>query len=124
LVFNGEYRVPIFWRLSAAAFSDIGASFNARKLIRESFETDTTVQSTGAPVTILTVLKPLKQSQDFLPVYRSSIGGELRFPIPVLNIPFRLIFAWNPNAQKDVPAGALLAPEKRFAFRLGFTRTL
>jgi outer membrane protein insertion porin family len=124
LVFNAEYRVPIFWRFSAAAFFDIGASFNARKLIRESFETDTTVQSTGAPVTILTVLKPLKPSQDFLPVHRSSIGGELRFPIPVLNIPFRLIFAWNPNAQKDVPAGALLAPEKRFAFRVGFTRTL
>jgi outer membrane protein insertion porin family len=124
LVFNAEYRVPIIWRLSSAAFFDIGTSFNARSLVKESFETMTTVQSTGAPVTVLTVLMPLKPGQDFLPSYRASLGGEIRFPIPVLNIPLRLIFAWNPNAQKVVPAGALLAPEKRFAFRVGFTRTL
>jgi hypothetical protein len=73
---------------------------------------------------VLTALKPLKSAQDFLPRYRSSLGGELRIPIPVLNVPLRLIFAWNPNAQKRVPDGALLAPEKRFAFRVGFTRTL
>jgi outer membrane protein insertion porin family len=124
LVFNAEYRVPIVWRLSSAAFFDIGTSFDARSLIKESFETMTAVQSTSAPVTVLTVLKPLKPAQDFLPRYRSSLGGELRFPIPILNIPLRLIFAWNPNAQKNVPAGALLAPEKRFAFRVGFSRTL
>ena len=124
LVFNAEYRVPIIWRLSTAAFFDIGTSFNARSLVKESFETMTTVQSTGAPVTVLTVLKPLKPGQDFLPHYRASLGGEIRFPIPVLNIPLRLIFVWNPNAQKVVPDGALLAPEKRFALRVGFSRTL
>lgn len=124
LLFNAEYRVPIVWRLSSAAFFDIGTSFNARGLTRESFETATQVQPTGAPATIITVLKPLKPGQDFLPRYRYSLGGELRFPIPVLKLPLRLIFAWNPNAQTVVPNGALLAPEKRFAFRLGFTRTL
>jgi len=124
LLFNAEYRVPILWQLSGAAFFDIGTSFNARSLIKESFETKTTVQSTGAPVTVLTVLKPLKPDQDFLPRHRASLGGEIRFPIPVLNTPLRLIFAWNPNAQKAVPDGALLAPEKRFAFRVGFSRTL
>jgi outer membrane protein insertion porin family len=124
LLFNAEYRVPIIWRLSSAAFFDIGTSFDARSLIRESFQTATQIQPTGAPATIITVLKPLKPGQDFLPSYRYSLGGELRFPIPVLNIPLRLIFAWNPNAQKVVPDGALLAPERRFAFRVGFTRTL
>jgi outer membrane protein insertion porin family len=124
LIFNAEYRVPIIWRLSSAAFFDIGTSFDSRSLVKESFETMTRVQSTNAPVTVLTVLKPLKPGQDFLPSYRASLGGELRLPIPVLNIPLRLIFAWNPNAQEHVPAGALLAPEKRFAFRVGFSRTL
>jgi outer membrane protein insertion porin family len=124
LLFNAEYRVPIIWRLSSAAFFDIGTSFDTRGLTKESFQTATQIQPTGAPATIITVLKPLKPGQDFLPSYRYSLGGELRFPIPVLNIPLRLIFAWNPNAQKLVPDGALLAPEKRFAFRLGFTRTL
>jgi outer membrane protein insertion porin family len=124
LLFNAEYRVPIVWRLSSAAFFDIGSSFNSRSLVKESFQTATTVRPTGSPATVLTVLKPLKPGQDFVPDYRASLGGELRFPIPVLNIPLRLIFAWNPNAQKRVPDGALLAPEKRFAFRVGFSRTL
>jgi outer membrane protein insertion porin family len=124
LLFNAEYRIPLFWQLSTAAFFDIGSSFNARSLTKESFETMTTVQSTGARVTVLTVLKPLKPEQDILPRYRASLGGELRFPIPIVRIPLRLIFAWNPNAQKLVPEGALVAPEKRFAFRVGFSRTL
>jgi outer membrane protein insertion porin family len=124
LLFNAEYRVPIIWRLSSAAFFDIGSSFNSRSLVKESFQTATTVRPTGTPVIVLTVLKPLKPGQDFVPSYRASLGGELRFPIPVLNIPLRLIFAWNPNAQKRVPDGVLLVPEKRFAFRVGFSRTL
>lgn len=31
--------------------------------------------------------------------FRSSTGVELRFFMPVLNIPFRLIYAWNPNVE-------------------------
>jgi outer membrane protein insertion porin family len=29
--------------------------------------------------------------------FRTSTGAELRFIMPVLNVPFRLIYAWNPN---------------------------
>ena len=32
---------------------------------------------------------------------RSSIGGEIRVQVPVINVPFRLIFAYNPNARND-----------------------
>src|SRR5437868_14098077 len=32
---------------------------------------------------------------------RSSLGAELRVQVPVLNVPFRLIYAYNPNARKD-----------------------
>ncbi|HEX8088232.1 MAG TPA: outer membrane protein assembly factor BamA, partial [Blastocatellia bacterium] len=35
--------------------------------------------------------------------YRYSLGGELRIQVPVINVPFRLIFAWNPNAKADNP---------------------
>ena len=32
-------------------------------------------------------------------LWKTSTGGELRFFMPVLNIPFRLIYAWNPNVK-------------------------
>ena len=31
--------------------------------------------------------------------FRTSTGAELRFFMPVLNVPFRLIYAWNPQRQ-------------------------
>jgi outer membrane protein insertion porin family len=37
----------------------------------------------------------------FFDNYRYSMGGELRVQVPVINVPFRLIFAWNPNARTD-----------------------
>jgi len=38
--------------------------------------------------------------QDFaMTRFRSSTGVELRFFMPVLNVPFRLIYAWNPNVE-------------------------
>src|SRR6185436_3325985 len=33
--------------------------------------------------------------------YRYSMGGEIRVQVPVINVPFRLIFALNPNARTD-----------------------
>jgi len=53
--------------------------------------------------------------------FKSSTGAEIRFFMPVLNVPFRLIFAANPSR-----AGVLdnnLQPEKlwRFRFAVGTT---
>jgi outer membrane protein insertion porin family len=45
---------------------------------------------------------------------RTSTGGELRFMMPVLNVPFRLIYAWNPNRDYFQPATA-------FKFAVGTT---
>jgi outer membrane protein insertion porin family len=51
--------------------------------------------------------------------YRYSVGGEFRVQVPVINVPFRLIFAWNPNAQVNNP---FLFEEKR-AIRFSVGRT-
>jgi outer membrane protein insertion porin family len=52
------------------------------------------------------------------PVYwktlRSSTGAELRFLMPVLNVPFRLIYAWNAN--RDA-----FQPRTTFKFAVGTT---
>lgn len=49
--------------------------------------------------------------------YRSSLGLELRIQMPVINVPFRFIYAINPNAKQT-----LLQEEKRvFRFSIGRT---
>ena len=121
VVMNAEYRVPLVWRLSAAAFADFGASFNLRHVGQERVESPGRIQPSDTPVIIETVLQPIDSG---LPDYRVSVGAELRIHIPVLNIPLRLIVSANPNAQRRPPPGVLLAPEKRFTFGFGFGRTL
>src|SRR4030095_2410804 len=53
--------------------------------------------------------------------FKSSTGVEVRFFMPVLNVPFRLIFAMNPSR-----AGVLdnqLQPQKFFQFRFAVGST-
>jgi outer membrane protein insertion porin family len=45
---------------------------------------------------------------------RTSTGLEVRFLMPVLNVPFRLIYAWNPNRDPFQPRSA-------FKFAVGTT---
>ncbi len=56
---------------------------------------------------------------------RSSIGLELRVQVPVVNVPFRLIYAYNPNARRgfvdDVPN--FFFNEKKSVFRFSVGRT-
>jgi outer membrane protein insertion porin family len=51
--------------------------------------------------------------------YRYSVGGEFRIQVPVINVPFRLIFAWNPNARVNNP----FIFEERRAIRISIGRT-
>ena len=53
--------------------------------------------------------------------FRTSTGGEVRFFMPVLNVPFRLIFAANPQ-RKDVLDNSL-RPAKDFTFRFAVGST-
>jgi outer membrane protein insertion porin family len=46
--------------------------------------------------------------------FRTSTGAELRFTMPVINIPFRLIYAFNPNRDPFQPA-------RTFKFAVGTT---
>jgi hypothetical protein len=53
--------------------------------------------------------------------FKSSTGVEVRFFMPVLNVPFRLIFAYNPSR-----GGVLnnqLQPQKAFQFRFAVGST-
>ncbi len=57
--------------------------------------------------------------------FRSSVGFEARVQVPVVNVPFRLIYYYNPNGQfgftEDAPG--LFLPGKRSGFRFTVGRT-
>lgn len=54
--------------------------------------------------------------------YRYSIGAELRVQVPVVNVPFRLIYAYNPNARTTIVPGQVFI-EKRSTFLFSIGRT-
>ncbi len=57
--------------------------------------------------------------------FRSTIGLEARIQVPVVNVPFRLIYFYNPNAKlgrtEEVPG--LFLPGKRSGLRFSVGRT-
>jgi len=53
--------------------------------------------------------------------FATSTGAEVRFFMPVLNVPFRLIFAWNP--QRNGVFNNQGQPQKGFVFRFAVGST-
>jgi outer membrane protein insertion porin family len=88
-VANLEYRIPVVGQtITLAPFLDIGNAWVAKKkqLQREVIGPDGQIRLEGA---------------QFLPGtnsgIRASTGLELQVLMPVINQPFRLIFAFNPQ---------------------------
>lgn len=55
--------------------------------------------------------------------FRSSVGAEFRVQVPVVGVPFRLIFAYNPNAKTNRMDPRLLSTEERKVIRFSIGRT-
>jgi outer membrane protein insertion porin family len=53
--------------------------------------------------------------------FKTSLGGEIRFFMPVLNVPFRLIFAYNPQRSGIFNNQLLRQPKFTFRFAVGTT---
>ncbi|MEO7660082.1 MAG: outer membrane protein assembly factor BamA [Pyrinomonadaceae bacterium] len=57
--------------------------------------------------------------------YKASVGVELRVQVPIVNVPFRLIYFYNPNAKigftEELPG--IFLPGKRNGFRFTVGRT-
>ncbi len=57
--------------------------------------------------------------------FKSTVGLELRVQVPIVNVPFRLIYYYNPNAKlgftEDLPG--IFLPGKRNGFRFTVGRT-
>jgi len=106
---TAEYRVPIVGPLMLVGFADFGTSTIWRKDNLVVFGPDTQID--------------LLESTNN--VYRLSTGAEVQFNLPVINQPFRLIFAYNPlKLDTDVVFGGvkfpLREPSSNVRFSVGY----
>lgn len=69
------------------------------------------------------IVRASEQNVKFLSDLRSSMGLEFRVQMPVINVPFRLIFAYNPQAKTDITDPTVLFIERRTVMRFSVGRT-
>ena len=108
-ILTGEYRVPIVGPLQVSGFVDFGTATILRKDNLTLF----------GPSTYIDLLDRTNN------VWRMSTGAEVQFLLPVINQPFRLIFAYNPmRLDTDVVVGGirfpLREPESNVKFTVGY----
>jgi outer membrane protein insertion porin family len=134
LLFNAEYLINIAGPVRLVLFADagqvrdVGEKFAWKESVYETrFPTPDsftlTPPFTGMNLTdpSLPEIRPERVKIGDFSAFKSSIGAEIRFFMPVLNVPFRLIFAMNPSR-----GGVLdnqLLPERRFKFRFAVGST-
>jgi len=71
------------------------------------------------------VVKLSESLFDSISDYRASLGMEVRVQVPVINVPFRLIFAYNPNARPNqfIDGFPFFFNEKKRVIRFSVGRT-
>jgi outer membrane protein insertion porin family len=131
LLFNAEYLITIAGPVRLVLFYDVGQVRDRG----QSFGWSEPVTQTTYPGALIpnsndlySVFSPFQNEFDPLTetigqrsAWKSSTGAEIRFFMPVLNVPFRLIFAANPSR-----GGVLdnnLQPEKKWKFRFAVGST-
>ena len=131
LLFNAEYLINIAGPVRLVLFADAGqvrdqrVSFGWKEDIVEQQSPGSLTPAQFDPSTVPTPFVSTFPNE-FVKVgdrdaFKTSIGAEVRFFMPVLNVPFRLIFAMNPSR-----GGVLdnnLQPEKKFKFRFAVGST-
>ena len=110
LILTAEYRVPIAGPLQVTAFGDLGTSTVLKKGNLQLFGPNTFIQL-------------LENTNN---VWRGSTGAEVQFIMPMVNQPFRLIFAYNPLIlDTEVVVGGirfpLREPKRNIKFSVGYS---
>jgi outer membrane protein insertion porin family len=129
LLFNAEEQITIAGPVRAILFfdagqvRDVGESFGWKENIVQLVPP--TLIDPLATVLLTGVSSIFPQNQTEIvgqrSAFKTSTGLEIRFFMPVLNVPFRLIFALNPSR-----AGVFdntLQPQKKFQFRFAVGST-
>jgi outer membrane protein insertion porin family len=130
LLFNAEYYINVVGPVRFLFFYDAG---QARQIGQRFAWKDNIVEVVQPPPPLLsdplafTVLLPPDAPQPTTRVigetsaFKTSTGVELRFFMPVLNVPFRLIGAYNPQRFGVLNNNGRLTPKFTFRFAVGTT---
>lgn len=132
ILLNAEYLISIAGPVRLVLFADAGQVRDNGESFgwREPVKVQTVINglSPTDPATSLygvggfnSQLVPRSDIVGTTPAFKSSTGAEIRFFMPVLNVPFRLIFAMNPSRGNVLDNN--LQPEKRFKFRFAVGTT-
>lgn len=130
LLLNAEYLINIAGPVRLVLFydtgqvRDIGQRFSWKEDISE--RVDPSLPAIIDPFTTTRLVDPnapptyLRKIGD-TSAFKTSTGAEIRFFMPVLNVPFRLIFAYNPQRYGVLDNN--LRPAKRFTFKFAVGST-
>jgi outer membrane protein insertion porin family len=124
LLFNVEYLITIAGPVRLVLFADAGQvrargeRFSWKMPVFESRQVVPWVPTSGDASELVTPL-PAELTRVVQTgetgAFKTSSGAEIRFFMPVLNVPFRLIFAYNGNREGVLDNN--LRQEKAFKFR-------
>ena len=131
LLFNAEYLITIAGPVRLVLFydagqvRDIGQSFGWKEPVTERVFPGAMLPDILDPFTVFspfaTEFVAETRTIGRTSAFKTSTGAEIRFFMPVLNVPFRLIFAMNP--QRGGVLDNNLNFEKRFKFRFAVGST-
>ena len=132
LLFNAEYLINIAGPVRLVLFADAGQVRDTGE--RFAWNEDVIRRNVAGVLQPTSILDPyyIFNPVTFTPevttekigrasAFKTSLGAEIRFFMPVLNVPFRLIFAMNPNRYGVLDNN--LQPEKRLKFRFAVGTT-
>jgi outer membrane protein insertion porin family len=134
MLFNAEYVVNVGGPVRVLAFADagqvqdVGQSFSWRTPVRTLVPPTTLVPFLVDPFALVSltlpigpVLTPKIETIGHVSSFQTSIGAEVRFFMPVLNVPFRLILADNPQRAFILNRNSELTHRFVFRFAVGTT---
>jgi outer membrane protein insertion porin family len=130
MLFNGEFLINIAGPVRLVLFYDTGQV----REVGEPFGWMENIYRTVDPTTPV-IVDPFTNTQLTDPnapqtyrevvgetyAFKASTGAEIRFFMPVLNVPFRLIFAYNPSRFGVLDNN--LQPAKKFTFKFAVGST-
>lgn len=132
LLFNAEYMINVggpvrlIFFYDAGQVRDIGESFVWKESVFERVPVPSPLLSDPTSIVTLTPqgqtpAEPTLRELGKTYAFKTSAGAEVRFFMPVLNVPFRLIFAYNPQRGNVFNNNLQRQPKFTFRFAVGST---